>query len=219
MNKKLLSFVTALSMVLATPATLLAAESPEAHKDGWVPATAADMIEHGFITAAAPIEPTIVAENENEAVIFHDTSASFGTERVRTVTSEAGNSNRLLNVTTSAADSGQTAVITPVKVTTGSVTADRHSNTSGSVTAYASFNARASKASCTMTLQEKSGGSWKTATGVPVVTYKKTVTNSYSITAGKTFTLKAGKVYRVKAAIIDTTSSGTYTKTLYTGSF
>lgn len=235
MKKKLLSFAVAFSMVLSAPAALLAAEkSPSSPGSGggcaeetdWAPITAAEFLEHGFITAAAPADPSIIAETEEETVVFHDTSTSSGIEKIRTISSDqpsAGidteNKNMTLNIATADAGSDTGLELTPVKVTTGSITANRHSNTSGSASAYASFNAKASKASCTLSLQEKYNGSWRTATGVPVVTYKKSVTNSYSIAAGKTFTLKTGKVYRVKASIIDTTSSGTFTKTLYTGAF
>lgn len=235
MKKKLLSFAVAFSMVLSAPAALLAAEkSPSSPGSGggcagetdWAPITAAEFLEHGFITAAAPADPSIIAETEEETVVFHDTSTSSGIEKIRTISSDqpsAGidteNKNMTLNIATADAGSDTGLELTPVKVTTGSAGASRHSGTSGSVTAYASFNAKATKASCTITLQEKYNGSWRTATGLPVKAYSKSVSNSYSIAASKTFTLKSGKTYRAKAYIIDTTSSGTYYKTIYTGAF
>ena len=91
--------------------------------------------------------------------------------------------------------------------------------TSGNVSAYASFDRKATSASCTITLQEKYNGAWRNATGVPVKIYRKTITNSYSISAARTFTLVKGKVYRAKIRFVDTNSTGTYYKTRYTGSF
>lgn len=67
--------------------------------------------------------------------------------------------------------------------------------------------------------QEKYNGAWRNATGVPVKIYRKTITNSYSISAARTFTLVKGKVYRAKIRFVDTNSTGTYYKTRYTGSF
>ena len=109
--------------------------------------------------------------------------------------------------------------ISPMSTTSVSAGASRISSTKGSVSANASFSAKASTAKCAITLQEKYNGSWRTATGVPVISYVKTVKNSYSISASKTFTLKSGTVYRAKIVISDTNSGGTYYKTSYTGSF
>ena len=67
--------------------------------------------------------------------------------------------------------------------------------------------------------QEKYNGAWRNATGVPVKIYRKTITNSYSISAARTFTLVKGKVYRAKIRFVDTNSTGTYYKTRYTCSF
>ncbi|MBC8567987.1 hypothetical protein H8692_04295 [Mogibacterium sp. NSJ-24] len=109
--------------------------------------------------------------------------------------------------------------IAPRSTTSATVGASRKSSTSGSVSANASFNTKASKATCTITLQVKSNGSWKTATDLPVYSYIKTEYNTYSIIASRTFTLKSGKVYRAKVVISDTNSNGTYSTTRYTGSF
>lgn len=109
--------------------------------------------------------------------------------------------------------------IAPQSTTTSNVGATRISNTSGSVSAYASFDKKATKATCTITLQEKYNGSWRTATGLPVYSYVKTEYNTYSLAASKTFTLKSGTVYRAKVVFADTNSSGTHYTTKYTGSF
>lgn len=109
--------------------------------------------------------------------------------------------------------------ISPMSTTSATAGASRISSTKGSVSANASFNAKASKATCIITLQVKSNGSWKTATDLPVYSYTKTSTNAYSITASKTFTLKSGKVYRAKVMFSDTNSSGTHFRTCYSGSF
>lgn len=115
-----------------------------------------------------------------------------------------------------AADGG---VIAPQTTTTSNVGATRISSTSGSVSAYASFDIKATKATCTITLQEKYNGSWRTATGLPAYSYVKTEYNTYSVAASKTFTLKSGTVYRAKIVFADTNSSGTHYTTKYTGSF
>lgn len=109
--------------------------------------------------------------------------------------------------------------ITPMSTSTASIGASRKSRTSGSVTAYGSFNVKATKATCTITLQEKYNGSWRTATNIPVVSYVKTEYNTYAVSASRTFTLNSGKVYRAKIIFTDTNSNGTSSKTYYTGSF
>lgn len=109
--------------------------------------------------------------------------------------------------------------IAPASTSNSTVGASRKSSTSGSVSAYAGFNKKATKATCTITLQEKYNGSWRTATNIPVKAYIKTDYNTYSISASKTFTLNSGKVYRAKIVFTDTNSGGTYSKTEYTGSF
>lgn len=105
--------------------------------------------------------------------------------------------------------------IAPASVSTSSVGATRISSTSGKVTAYASFNKVTNKATCTITLQEKYNGSWRTATGLPVKSYIKTIYNDDYIAASKTFTLTSGKVYRAKVVFNDGSSS----KTSYSGAF
>ena len=109
--------------------------------------------------------------------------------------------------------------IAPRSTPTSNVSGSRKSNTTESVSAYGSFDSKATKATCTITLQVKSNGSWKTATDLPVYSYVKTSSNAYSISASKTFTLKSGKVYRAKVMFSDTNSSGTHYKTHYSGSF
>ena len=109
--------------------------------------------------------------------------------------------------------------IAPQSTTSATAGASRLSSTSGSVSAYASFDKKATKATCTITLQEKYNGSWRTATGLSVYSYVKTEYNTYSVAASKTFTLKSGTVYRAKVVFADTNSSGTHYTTKYTGSF
>lgn len=121
-------------------------------------------------------------------------------------------------IVTAVSDGGAGAV-SPMSVSSSTIGSDRLSNTSGKVSAYATFNGTASRAVCQIFLQEKSGDSWRTATGVPVTAYSKTVYNTNSITAGKVFTLISGKVYRAKIVFADTIKGTTYTKTRYTGSF
>lgn len=104
-------------------------------------------------------------------------------------------------------------------VSSSQIGADRTSTTSGKVSAYATFSGTASKAICTIYLQESYNGSWRTATGVSTTSYTKTVYNVNSISAGKTFTLKSGKTYRAKIVFTDTVNGTTYTKTRFTGSF
>lgn len=109
--------------------------------------------------------------------------------------------------------------IAPMSTTNSTAGASRKSSTSGSVSAYAGFSQKATKATCTIMLQEKYNGSWRTATNIPVVSYVKTDYNTYSIAASRTFTLNSGKVYRAKVVFMDTNSSGSSFKTCYTGSF
>lgn len=115
--------------------------------------------------------------------------------------------------------SADNGAIAPQTTTSATVGASRISSTSGSVSASASFDKKASKATCTIILQEKYNGSWRTATGLPAYSYVRTVYDTYSISASKTFTLKSGTVYRAKVVFSDTNSSGTYYQTKYSGSF
>lgn len=120
---------------------------------------------------------------------------------------------------TAAISDGGDGGVSVMSVASSNIGADRHSNTSGTVTAYALFSGTASKAVCQIYLQEKYNGSWRSATGLSTTSYSKTVYNKNSITAAKTFTLKSGKVYRAKIVFIDTINGTTHTKTRYTGSF
>lgn len=115
------------------------------------------------------------------------------------------------NASTARSDSG----IMPMAIDVTSVSADRTSSTSAKVSAYAAFDKTSSVATCTIILQEKSGSSWVTPTGLSVKSYVKKVYNANSILAGKVFTVKSGKVYRAKIVFVDDTS----VKTKYTGSF
>ena len=116
-------------------------------------------------------------------------------------------------------ESGISPIVAEASVSTNRIGTTRHSGTSGTVSAYASFDRKASKAICTIQLQEKYNGTWRKATGLSIITYKKIVYDSYSITASKKFTLKSGKVYRAKIVFTDFNSTGQYYKTRYTGSF
>ncbi len=109
--------------------------------------------------------------------------------------------------------------VSVMSVASSYVNTDRLSNTSGSVTAYAAFSSKATKAVCTIFLQEKYNGSWRSATGLGTTSYTKTAYNTNSISAGKTFTLIKGKTYRAKVLITDMNSGGTSSKTIYSGAF
>ena len=109
--------------------------------------------------------------------------------------------------------------VSVMSVSTTSVGTSRLSNTSGSVSAYATFSSKATRAICTIYLQEKYNGSWRTATGLGTTSYTKTSYNCNSITSGKTFTLIKGKVYRAKVVFSCTIGGTLYTKTHYSGSF
>lgn len=126
--------------------------------------------------------------------------------------------NTIEPVTTAINDGGDGGV-SVMSVASSNIGADRTSNTSGKVSAYALFTGTASKAVCTIYLQEKYNGSWRSATGLSTTSYTKTVRNQNSISAGKTFTLISGKVYRAKVVFTDTINGSTSTKTRYTGSF
>ena len=117
-----------------------------------------------FILAAALIMSLPMAVSATE-------STPAGSDPVANAVYDAGDNARLIASST--------------------INADRTSNTSGNVTAYAAFTTTATKATCTIYLQEKYNGLWRTATGLTTTSYKKTVYNTNSITAGKTFTLKS----------------------------
>ena len=106
-----------------------------------------------------------------------------------------------------------------MSVNTSTVGTDRLSNTSGKVTAYASFSGTATRSTCIIYLQEKYNGSWRTATGLGTTSYTKTAYNTKSISAGKIFTLISGKTYRAKCVFSCTINGTLYTKTHYSGAF
>lgn len=115
------------------------------------------------------------------------------------------------NASTARNDGG----IMPMSIASTTIGADRTSSTSASISAYAIFNQTAARATCTIILQEKSGSSWVTPTGLSVTSYVKTVYGANHIAAGKVFTVKSGKVYRAKIVFSD----GSSIKTRYTGAF
>ena len=104
-------------------------------------------------------------------------------------------------------------------VSTTRVGTTRNSSTSGTISAYATFSGTSTRAVCTIYLQEKYNGSWRTATGLGTTSYTKTAYNCNSISASKTFTLKSGKVYRAKVLLTATINGTLYTRTAYSGSF
>lgn len=116
---------------------------------------------------------------------------------------------------TNASTAGNDNGIMPMAVDNTTISANRISSTSAEVAAYAAFDTTVAKATCTIILQEKSGSSWVTPTGLSVKSYVKTVYNKSSIAAGKVFTVKSGKVYRAKIVFVEPNSI----KTRYTGSF
>lgn len=109
--------------------------------------------------------------------------------------------------------------IAPMSTTTANIGVSRISSTKGSVSAYGSFDEKAKSAICSITIQVKSNGIWKTASDLPVYSYIKTAYNVYAISASKTFTLKSGKTYRAKVVFTDTNTTGTHISTYYSGSF
>lgn len=190
MKKSLICFIAVLALAMSLPAAVFASGDQSVLSEG--SATASDSSDEWL-----PATEEVLAEQE---MII----AAAATDPTIVVDEIAIEEN---------------TGITPRTTTTSKIGATRYSGTSGKVSAYASFDKKATSATCTITLQEKYNGSWRTATGVPVKIYSKTVYNSYSITSSKTFTLVKGKVYRAKISIIDKNSSGSYYKTLYTGSF
>ena len=109
--------------------------------------------------------------------------------------------------------------ISVMSISSTVVNVDRLSNTSGTVTGYATFSKNATNATCTIYLQEKYNGSWRSATGLGTTSYIKTTSNANSIYAGKTFTLRSGKTYRAKVVFNATISGTVYSKTHYSGAF
>ena len=205
MKKSLICFAAVLALVLTLPAAVFASGTGSAVSgepstvsdgdDGWLPVTEEILAEQEMLIAAAATDPSIVIDDEQNV---------SGSDVIKT-------DDEIII--------GGDAGIAPMSTTTSNIGASRYSATSCNVSAFAVFSKTASKATCTITLQEKYNGSWRTATGLPVHSYVKIVYNKSSITAGKTFTLKSGKVYRAKIVFTDTNSSGTSYKTRYTGSF
>ena len=105
------------------------------------------------------------------------------------------------------------------KTTTSSMSSKRHSPTKATVSAYGSFDRKATKAVCTILLQEKYNGEWRTARGLSKKSYTKTTYDTYSIVAAYKFTVKSGKVYRARIVFTDHNSNGDYLRVRYTGAF
>lgn len=105
------------------------------------------------------------------------------------------------------------------KTTTSSMSSKRHSPTKATVSAYGSFDRKASEAVCTIALQEKYNGEWRTARGLSKKSYTKTAYDTYAIAASYKFTVKSGKVYRARIVFTDVNSKGQYLKVRHTGAF
>ncbi len=105
------------------------------------------------------------------------------------------------------------------KTTTSSIGSTRNSATKATVSAYGSFDRKAKKAVCTILLQEKHNGSWRSATGLSKKSHTKTVYKAYSIATSYKFTVKSGKVYRAQIVFTDENSTGKHLKVRYTGAF
>lgn len=207
MKKTLLCLIMAMTLVLSMPAAAFASDDlvSSNNNDGWVPATVFDLLGDALMEEKAKTDPTIIIDDEKNG------PAAVATEPV------VGENMRTVDIGDVLADEGMN--IEQMSVNNSTIGTTRISNTSGNVTAYAYFTAKASKAKCGIYLQEKYNGSWRTATGVSVTGYIKTVYDTRTINASKTFTLIKGKVYRAKIIFTDTNSNGTFTKTRYTGSF
>lgn len=213
MKRNLLCFAVALAVVLTLPAAAFASNGQKTvsggplaiadSSDGWLPATEEILAEQAMILAAAATDPSIVVDDEKNGPATNVTRPD---------------SNSVIADTDWGISDGDSGIST-MSVDSSYIGVSRYSGTSGKVSASASFDRKATTASCTIALQEKYNGSWRAATGIPVKIYSKTVYDSYSITAARTFTLVKGKVYRAKISVIDKNSAGTHFKTLYTGSF
>lgn len=105
------------------------------------------------------------------------------------------------------------------EVASATLSTDRTSNTSATVSASAGFDGIKDSITCTITLQEKYNGSWRKATGVTKKTASMTKKNTGSILFATKFTLVKGKVYRIKAKFTDKKGSRTTSSTYYSGSF
>lgn len=105
------------------------------------------------------------------------------------------------------------------KVINASITTNRTSNTSATITASADFDGTKDSCTCKITLQEKYNGAWRKATSVSKKTASVTKSDRAGILFSTKFTLIKGKVYRVKVAFTDKKGSRTTTSTYYSGSF
>lgn len=105
------------------------------------------------------------------------------------------------------------------EVASATLSTDRTSNTSATVSARAGFDGIKDSITCTITLQEKYNGSWRKATGVTKKTASMTKKNTGSILLATKFTLVKGKVYRIKAKFTDKKGSRTTSSTYYSGTF
>lgn len=109
--------------------------------------------------------------------------------------------------------------VASASVINASINTNRTSNTAANISASATFNGVRDSCSCTITLQEKYNGAWRTAVGVPVKTVTRNKTKVASILLSYKYTLIKGKVYRAKATFKDKKGSTTTTSTYYSGSF
>jgi hypothetical protein len=207
MKRRFLCMFLALTMLVSMPAAVFASDNlvSSNNVDGWRPASAFDLLEQALMEEKAKTDSSIIIYDEKNGPAPVEAEPIIG-ENMRTV------------------DIGQVLAdeemeIAPMKVSSSTIGATRESNTKASVTGYAIFTQKASTAKCSIYLQEKYNGSWRTATGIPVIAYIKTVNDTKTILATRTFTVAKGKVYRAKVTFTDTNSSGTYTKTRYTSSF
>ena len=112
-----------------------------------------------------------------------------------------------------------TVCFASASVDSATVTVNRTSNTSCTATARAGFDGPKSFCSCTMTLQEKYSGGWRTATGVSKKTAYNSKTNTISILLSSKFTLIKGKVYRIKARFVDKNGSTSTSSNYYSSTF
>ena len=110
-------------------------------------------------------------------------------------------------------------IVTPYSAANTTIDTNRPTSTTGESTINVSFSGLASQASIVATLQEKSGSSWVTASGVSPTTDSKTTYNCASISLWSDWELKSTKAYRIKAVITDKINSATYSKTVYSDSF
>lgn len=207
MKRRFLCMFLALTMLVSMPAAVFASDNlvSSNNVDGWRPASAFDLLEQALIEEKAKTDSSIIIDDEKNGPAPVEAEPVID-ENMRTV-----------DIGQVLADEGMD--VAPMSVATSDIGVSRNSSTSGTVTAYASFTKTASTAKCSIYLQEKYNGSWRTATGLSVTGYIKTVYDTKSITAGRTFTLIKGKVYRAKIVFSDKNSTGTYIKTRYTGSF